>query len=713
MGCSTATSLENLHSVVAVEGKLLVFKERSVAVRLGRITLGTLGRGIIGVIAAISPGVDALAQVVNASPNPELSSEVHNPDERPIDENGIDYSSGKLMFDENLITSRVDHLSLNLRIQSPGLNITGRHLTSDPALSVSNSLGQIVYMGLDLNSYLTVPPEDFSGDSPGKIQEFHSSVSKARFINGYDLKRSSGQLKYTATGGYNYVGDDGTTASVSPLVTAMNIYTSYGDQNLLQAQLVENIVLPNGEILTYYYDSSSIAVCSTCDGLPARRIRYISSNMGFAMQFSYEINGSPLVGALDVDRWFSVTKVTRFNLSQTYCDLNATTRCKSDSTNAQSVLFSYDRAANTVAIERFNGRSTKIWLSVEGRWGASRIVAIEQGGLAATKKIYDYVEYPIILSSNPLPNPRVYQDNVQSVAVDGKVWSYEYKVFSYNGQFDNQATLKRIDPNGGVKKFDMAMSQDPPTRITDELGRVTKIEYFRYSVSDTTHGAIVSSGSWPTFTSAYQSAISWPLPAEGASGGNIEYLYDGRGNRVRKTENPTVGHSVTPINWIGSYAPNCGPENMKICNKVLQITDPRGNTTNYSYSNHHGGVIAEWGSAPVPGSLRPLLKYDYILKYAFIRDAGGGLTQVSHPVWLRSSVAECAAVSSDSRECDPGQSIKVTSYQYGQDGTPDSLLVHGIVESSNGVEHRTCINHDKVGNRTSITRTSASLGTCP
>ncbi|WP_216076030.1 hypothetical protein, partial [Acinetobacter baumannii] len=80
------------------------------------------------------------------------------------------------------------------------------------------------------------------------------------------------------------------------------------------------------------------------------------------------------------------------------------------------------------------------------------------------------ITYP---GGSSVPNPLTWLDNVESVAVDGRTWSYDFKGIHYAGDLESSSAMRATDPTGAITSLDMPLWRDPPARIADPLGRAT------------------------------------------------------------------------------------------------------------------------------------------------------------------------------------------------------------------------------------------------
>jgi hypothetical protein len=118
--------------------------------------------------------------------------------------------------------------------------------------------------------------------------------------------------------------------------------------------------------------------------------------------------------------------------------------------------------------------------------------------------------------------------------------------------------------------------------------------------------------------------------------------------------------------------------------------------------------------APSAGAARPLKVYTYIQKYAWVKNSAGTLVQAAAPVWLPASETLCqTAANSSTPVCDSSAQQMVTTFEYGADGSANSLRLRGKVVTSGGVSRRSCVSYDDVGNAISGTSARAALTSCP
>jgi hypothetical protein len=232
---------------------------------------------------------------------------------------------------------------------------------------------------------------------------------------------------------------------------------------------------------------------------------------------------------------------------------------------------------------------------------------------------------------------------------------------------------------------------DGPETATDELGR-----------------------SWTYYYGCAGTAFCGPTPLQRATEpeqNKTLFTRDYYGNVTEKRHVAKPGSGLADIVESASFY--ClGLIN---CNKPISKTDANGHTTNYTYDPVHGGLLTAMGPAPAAGGARPLTVNTYAQRYAWTRNSSGVLTQETVPVWVLSSTTVCqtAAGTNPSPLCDASAPETVTTYQYGANGSAESLLVKGMAVSSGGTTLRTCYTYDQDSRKIGETRPNANLSVCP
>lgn len=138
--------------------------------------------------------------------------------------------------------------------------------------------------------------------------------------------------------------------------------------------------------------------------------------------------------------------------------------------------------------------------------------------------------------------------------------------------------------------------------VTDELGRTVN---YLYDTSGRPTQVTLPEGNYWTFG------------------------YDSRGNVTGTTAVAKSGSGLANIVTSASFDLSC--TNSVKCNKPNSTTDAKGNVTNYTYDDAHGGVLTATRPAPATGLTRPQTRYSY----ASITSASGD------PVYELTGVSAC------------------------------------------------------------------------
>ena len=244
-----------------------------------------------------------------------------------------------------------------------------------------------------------------------------------------------------------------------------------------------------------------------------------------------------------------------------------------------------------------------------------------------------------------------------------------------------------------------------PVEITDALGRVTTVDY-----CDPTAMAGLPS-------SEHNRCLVTPVPvAHTVPGGQrTELSWDFSTRNLLQSRRIAAGGTLPDIVTSATYS--CTPSTMAICSKPTSTTDARGNVTNFVYDTTHGGVLTETGPAPTAGAPRPETRHEYAQRYAWLANGSGGYVQAATPIWVQTATSLCRTSAATGNPCATAGDEVRTTYDYGPDSGPNTLLLRGqtVTSTDNGVTTtlRTCYGYDALGRRISETQPGANLGSCP
>ncbi len=314
------------------------------------------------------------------------------------------------------------------------------------------------------------------------------------------------------------------------------------------------------------------------------------------------------------------------------------------------------------------------------------------------QNIYDPCDGPDYQNSEPVdPEWTGSRDRVirQNFA-DGRQIDYSYSSNTPAGEPCRAITQVTMNESGtstlvglatiGFKQYSVVSARDPLNRTTS-IARTGGSGHYKVKRDD-----LVSSITTP-------------------EGNKEEYIYDGRGNVTQKRliAKSSSGQSNIVIN--AAYPSTCS--NFKICNKATSVTDAEGNTTTFTYSSDHGGILTSVGTA-VDG-VAPAKKYYYAQKYAWVKQ-GSSYVQGEDPVWLMTEERSCktSSLNLSNGTCSAGLSDLVkTTYDYGPNSGPNNLWLRGVIVTADGQSLRTCYRYDQFGRKISETQPKANLTSCP
>ena len=446
-----------------------------------------------------------------------------------------------------------------------------------------------------------------------------------------------------------------------------NVYTFNASVNAfppilgLRNQRIARIDYADGHTLTYSYNASG-------------KLIQIASNRGYSLVFEYGANGY-------------VSKACGYNRAVTW--VSTTPTCTSP---APIVSYGYGAAglANVTSVTDVSGQ---VWgYDYNDNGNLSRLSCVRQVNSSACLVSNIYTgDWPA----------RV----VQQVNADGGVWNYNYDVPDKSGD-DPQLPGEPLPYSSG--------SYSGPEGLNA--------------------GAVFGAGLLNSYTESFNpepqnpwaevrrtTNATWDgieLHSLAYSEGNkIEYNRDIRQNIVSEVWTPKPGSALSPVSRSTAFpdpnADDCTSVVRRICNKPLSKTDYKGNQTSYTYDPAHGGVLTETGPADAAG-VHPVKRYAYAQRYAWIKTSAGGYAQATSPLWLLTSEKTCRTSATISGACSAGASDEVTtSYDYGPDSGPNTLLLRGKVVTADGISLRTCYAYDVQGNKISETSPRAGLTVCP
>lgn len=184
-------------------------------------------------------------------------------------------------------------------------------------------------------------------------------------------------------------------------------------------------------------------------------------------------------------------------------------------------------------------------------------------------------------------------------------------------------------------------------------------------------------------------------------GNYAEVDYDDRGNVIVQRLVPKANSNLAPIVRTAGYDQTCG--NPVKCNQPNWTKDAKGNQTDYTYDDVHGGLLTVTLPAASANEERPQTRYGYTAVQAYFKNASQAIVASGEPVYKLTSTSQCQVPDDVSG---PGCAGKVqevvTTVSYGPQsaGTGNNLLPISISQGAgNGsLTATTAYAYDDVGN---------------
>lgn len=451
-----------------------------------------------------------------------------------------------------------------------------------------------------------------------------------------------------------YLDSSGTTYTFSATVTASGMPWAG------QSRRVERIDFPDGRQQTFSYNAG---------GKP----KLVEDSSGYAIIFDYNGSGDVSVACV-------------FKRSETYVS-TATTCAGAQRTTSYGYTFYSTAYFLTSAVDVLGKTTTYV--------NNNGVSCVQPPGFASCSKS----QSGSIAYNTPTFSMTQVLADAGTWFVGGQDWEVlprgdDGPMPSYDGHVEVYIT----DPNS--QTIALTFTKSSPYTMTDQLGRVTSFKFdgganFYIPSGATSYGSMLTEAIYPE-GDKYQAQYSGPFRAVT------------RERRISKN-----GSSILDKTY-GYGSCTVSPGTYQNCAKPLWVQDPIGNRVNYTYASH-GGILTEMSPPPVANAARPLKVVTWTQRYAWVKNSGGTLVQASLPVWVKASETVCRTVAgaSPSPTCDGAALQTVTTYEYGANGTGQSLLVKGVVVTADSTSHRTCYGYDLFDRKVSETQPNAGLGSCP
>jgi len=535
----------------------------------------------------------------------------------------------------------------------------------------------------------------------GRSQTFRSEGPNA----GFEQTARSGFASLTVAGSksapsavYTFRTGDGTEAVFRPIGSADCSIT-------LRCAYVSQVTEADGTRLAFEYDN---------EGGNATRLRALTSSRGYALLLEY--SGNLVVKACVLN--LALTAMPGDNAcpsgvptaTYSYDTVGGHTRLAT-AVDPSNATWSFVNGVNTIGFVRPGDEdpwlTNTIWYRGNDDGLIEEIVSA-QSFADESSYSYAYDETPFVAGQIASLAGGSYTDNL------GRTTTLRYGF-----------PIRPYDPAQGYGYVSGEGMYDPPSpmvhqvtpgpvEVTDPLGRITLTDY-----CDPTAMAGYPSN-WMQRCLVTPMAVSVTNPG----GIQLKMIWDMYARNLMQTRQIAAPGSLQPNGqpWddiVRSSTYNCTPATFRHCAKPVTDTDARGAVTNYDYSADHGGLLSVMLPAPADGAPRPETRHEYAQRTAWIANGSGGYAAQS-PIWVRTATSLCrtsAATGNPAAPCATAGDEVRTTYDYGPDSGPNTLLLRGQAVSSTdgGVTTvlRTCYGYDTQGRRISETAPRAELASCP
>lgn len=394
-----------------------------------------------------------------------------------------------------------------------------------------------------------------------------------------------------------YEGQSGRTL----LFNKLGSYTYNGSGNDFKLY-ISRIVYPNGEILTVSHTSAS----PSYSAIKAFRPSAVSSNLGYQLKLTYQSDDPETMAT---GEWQSLSSAAIYKTTDLTTPLAMQTYAGSTVTDLLG------RVYTATADNEIVGTS----MSLDETF---QLPAMASPTIKATAKdnIVSGINYR----------------TVGQVKRDGMTFNYNYTIA------------------GGTPGGDPVISQ---VQVTGPQGyqrtiNVSQPTFWGFSQLRPALVTSIVNSEGGTTQYQYESGPGWRLKKIiKPEGDAVEVFYAANGTITKLKKSPKPNMGLTALEQTATY-PNpdtCTIQQFAWCFRPTSITDPRGNTTDYTFSQSHGMLLEQVDPVDSYG-LRRLTKNTY--------------TPSSAGVWRLTSTEICEANSSGiAQDCGTATSrLKTTTY---------------------------------------------------
>jgi hypothetical protein len=500
-----------------------------------------------------------------------------------------------------------------------------------------------------------------------------------------------------ATDGSTLV-DNGSTCTWTQRDGTQIVFVAFhasGNPNCLSNN-VSKVIHADGRIETYYYYGSF----STSIVYTPSPIISIASNSGYLLKYNY--SGTPTWGletsVVAIDRAFETCDPTALSCALTHGPWPTATLSwvsspysftLTDQANRKHV-FGLDNFGHVVSYQPPQA-TTPLY--------TYNICTLQADGHTMTH-CFGTTYYPDVAPGAFDPAPLLW-DLVESSSRNGQTWNYDRNYVPgsppYGWSVWTHSVYSPLGTqmvaSGNATPF-METYYGPTDNVTHYDGTLDHLErsiYNRFQSRQTPLGIVTS------------------------------YQYGGANGQLTQIgRTPVSGSGLSTTYDNAQYPTSCS--SLVNCFKPIAVLDANNNETDYQYDPVHGGVLTVTGAAvntPAGSGIRPQTRYTYVQRNAWYLSSSGVMTRDSNPIWVLATESFCrkgAAVSppgAPGAGCTLANDEVVTTYDYGPDSGPNSLLVRGKTVAADGQTLRTCDGHDPQGNKIWETSPNAQPASCP
>jgi YD repeat-containing protein len=440
----------------------------------------------------------------------------------------------------------------------------------------------------------------------------------------------------------------------------------FGDNSYDHYRLADTVTYPSGAKLQIHYKLIP-------GPLPGVRIQSVTNNAGYQVKFRYASNNTAS------GDWNKRIAAIAINMAAEYCDPEADECALSLPWPTATYSRWSEGTTGAFSVANASGEATT-YRTTPGSSGSSPKFSIALPGSTAEVRKYTYSHLPSECTALP-------STSYCSMGFDFRVAQFQNPektvAYSYNynvGVFDQ---ITSVDPGGVTSRYRSWGPHQPGMRsITDPIERTQSFEY--------DDNGLITKATWP-------------------EGNYTEWQRDSRGNVTQERAHAKGDSQIlTQGQTFGACAMG-----VTTCSLPVSITDARLHTTDIRY-NAHGQKIAEVGP-PDENGVRPLTRWVYADRYAWIKTPGGALVQAATPVSILSQMTICRSTFNGNLTtpaCGSQADEVVTTYEFATTPGPNALLPIGKAVSADGQVLRTCYGYDLRGNRIWERSPRANLASC-